>query len=348
MEGLLNLGNPQSAGKVRGNIDKFESLSLKDSKDQPSSNSTKSKRSILEISSTSSDTTRDSFDPHLTQQTSATSSQTSIATTPAPVNRKKRESVAFIQKFYLDRESEQAVDSLPDDAREILKSKPDYEDLLAVLQYLECGIQRKHDFNVHTSGPKAAQIVNALVTVTVPDHWPVLRIHKLPKRQQQLKQLIILNLRSVAGLGALVLQIRNLSGGRPGDSSILEDTISVLQLVIQGSDFLKGMIQEGPSLYTKHAQRRIWWQELTSLIGGSKVLSYTAQAVAAASLTSSRLKWLSDGNEYCEWLARNVSTAAAGLDAQDLEAWTMLSQLTKRALNLGYRGLHTSPRCDSS
>jgi telomere length regulation protein len=340
MEGLLNLGNPQSASKVRGNIDKFESLSLKESKAEPSSSSTKSKRSILEISSTSSDMTRDSFDNQLTQQTSTTSSQTSVATTPTSISRKKRESVAFIQKAYLDRESEQPTDSLPDDAREILKSKPDYEDLLAVLQYLECGTQRKHDFNVHSAGPKAAQIVNALVTVTVPDHWPVLRIHKLPRRQQQLKQLIVLNLRSVAGLGALVLQIRNLSGGKSGGSSILEDTISVLQLVLQGSAFLKDMLHEASHLYTKHTQRRIWWQELTSLVAGSKVLSYATQAVAAASLTFSRFKWLSEGNEYCEWLARNISTAAAGVDGKDSEAWAMLSQMMKRALYLGYRGLY--------
>lgn len=346
MDELLNLGRPRPAGKVKGNIDKFESLTLSDSTNQPSSASTKSKRSILEISSTASDTTREPFDLQPSQDKSEASSQLStVAPLPnappltQPASRKKRESVAFLEKSYLDRKSDEMSDTLPDDAREILKSKPDYEDLLAVLQYLEYGVQGKHDFNIHVTDAKAAQVVNVLVTVTIPDHWPVLRIHKLPKQQQQLKDMIVLNLRSVAGIGALILQIRHRSIPNAGDHSILEDTVSVLQLVLHGTGFIRGMLNDSRKLFPKDTQRRIWWQELTTLVAGSRVLSHVAQAVTVAGISSNRLRWLSDGNEFCEWLANNISTAIVDLSIQDSEAWTMLAQMTKRSLNLGYRGM---------
>lgn len=347
MDGLLNLNRPKSAGRVKGNIDKFESLSMDDSQENNRPSSTKSKRSILEITSnasTSEDTsTGASFDLQLSeQQSKANSSQTTLVSEPPLSRQKKRESVAFIQKSYLDRQSHESTDSLPDDAREILKSQPDYEDLLAVLQYLECGIQNKHDFNIHVTGPKASQIINALVTVTIPDHWPVLRIHKLPRRHEQVKNLIVLNLRSVAGVGALLMQIRKLAGGKKDDISILEDTVSVLQLVLQGNQFLKTILKDIRNVYKKETQRRLNWQEVVSLIAGSKILSFVAQAVSvagiAAGIASGRTKWLSEGNDYCRWLARNISELLVRLSPQDSEGWVMTTQVVKRALNLGYRG----------
>lgn len=343
MDGLLNLNRPSSSGRVKGNIDKFESLSIRESQEQNRPNSAKSKRSILEITSNASNSddtsTRDSFDLQLSQQPSrAGSSQTTLVTEPPLSKQKKRESVAFIQKSYLDRASQDSTDSLPDDAREILKSQPDYEDLLAVLQYLECGIQNKHDFNVHVTGPKASQVINALVTMTIPDHWPLLRIHKLPRRQEQVKSLIVLNLRSVAGIGALLMQIRKLSLGKKDDTSVLEDTVSVLQLVLNGNDFLRAMLDSIRRLYPKETQRRLNWQEVVSMVGGSKILSFVAQAVAVGGIASGRTKWLSEGNDYCTWIAKNISEVIVKLGPQDSEGWIMATQVMKRAINLGYRG----------
>lgn len=343
MDALLNLNRSTSSGKVKGNIDRFESLSLREADDQVQPTSAKSKRSILEITPATSNSddasTRESFDLQISDQHSkASSSQTTLVAEPPTAKHKKRESVAFLQKSYLDRESQQPSNTLPDDAREILKSQPDYEDLFAVLQYLECGIQGKHDFNIHVTGPKAAQIINALVTVTIPDHWPVLRIHKLPKRHEQVKRLIVLNLRSVAGIGALLMQIRKLGGGRKDDNSILEDTTSVLQLVLHGKTFLTSMLKDTRALYQKETQRRLCWQEVVSMVGGSKILSFVSQAVTVAGLSYGRLKWLSEGDDYCKWLAKNISDTIVQLGPQDTEGWAMTTQVVKRALNLGYRG----------
>ncbi|ETN36982.1 uncharacterized protein HMPREF1541_07970 [Cyphellophora europaea CBS 101466] len=339
MDQLLNLERSKSAGKVKGNIDKFESLSLREHSNSDRPTSAKSKRSILEITSTASSddiSTSDSFDLQISKQPSKASSQTTVEADPASDKRRKRESAAFLQKSYLNRESD-TIDSLPDDAKAILKSQPDYEDLLAVLQYLECGIQGKHDFNVHVTGPNASQIINALVTVTIPDHWPVLRIHKLPKQHELVKQLIVLTFRSVAGIGALLMQIRKLGANPRENTSILEDTIAVLQLVLHKEQFLGMMLRDARRLSPKETQRRLHWQEVVSLVGGSKILSFVAQAMTAGHISTGRLKWLGDGNEYCKWLAKNVAIVAIDLSPQDLEAWVMLAQVVKRALNLGYR-----------
>ena len=340
MDELLNLGRGKPGGTVKGNIDRFETLSLSESTTKPRSSSIKSKTSIVDITASSSNdgtSLRSSADvaPSLV---SKASSETSVTVDPPAKTTKKRESVAFVSKSYLEDNSKNEQDTLPDDAREILKSQPDYEDLLAVLQYLECGIKNKHDFNIHMTGPKASQILNALVTVTIPDHWPVLRIHKLPKRQEQLKRLIVVNLRSVAGIGALIMQVRRLGSIRQADSTVLEDTLCVLELVLRGSQFLNTMINDARKLYLKEVSRRISWQELVSLVAGSKILSYVAQATTTAGLSSNKLKWLSDGDEYNKWLAKNVSVVAGFLSIEDTEAWTMLAMIVKRAFNLGYRG----------
>lgn len=347
MEELLNLGRAKAGSNVKGNIDKFETLSLTESANKPRSNSSKSKRSIVDLASASSideNSMRDSLDTAPSFKSKA-SSATSMAVDLPVKEPKKRESVAFVQKSYLEPTNTQNNynESLPDDAREILKSQPDYEDLLAVLQYLECGVQEKHDFNIHVTGPKQSQIINALVTVTVPDHWPVLRIHKLPKRQDELKKLLVLILRSVAGIGALLLQIRNLGSIQRSDTTVLEDTICVLELVLHGSQFLHNMLRQTRKLYAKETSRRITWQEIIAAVSGSKILSTVAQSTSSASIQSSKSQWMSDGIEYSKWLARNVSVTAGLLILNDGEAWTMLALVVKRALNLGYRGKFDRP-----
>jgi hypothetical protein len=340
MDELLNLGRGKAIGTVKGNIDKFESLTVSESAEKPRSNSTKSKRSLIEVASSSSNdeqSLRTSFDTAPSVKSKA-SSATSMTTDPPTNKQRKRESIAFVQKSYLAQNTSKEQDTLPDDAREILKSQPDYEDLLAVLQYLECGIQDKHDFNIHKSGPKAAQIVNAIVTVTIPDHWPVLRIHKLPKRQAELKRLVVLNLRSVAGIGALLMQVRSLGNIKRADNTVLEDALCVLELVLHGNKFLHTTLRQTRKLCPKEIDRRITWQEVVALMGGSKILSTVAQATSTTGISSSKLQWLSDGLSYSKWLANNVSVTAGLLSIEDGEAWTMLALAAKRALNLGYRG----------
>ena len=153
-----------------------------------------------------------------------------------------------------------------------------------------------------------------------------------------IKQLLSTVLRSIAGIGAFLLQIRTLSAEKA--SGVLTRTMTeVLATMIKGQDTLKQLLQETQSLYTNEAQRRNAWNEIVSLLAGSKILSVVAQAYSTIEADDIAILWLSQGAEYTRWLARNIISMATSLDATDDVSWTMLSQVMKRGLSLGYRGM---------
>ena len=328
----------RSTRKVQNNIEKFETLSLKDaSTSRPAS--TKSKVSIVDLSSENSDAVSEPFD----LRPSLDSSKTSVSAHSETKKHKHQDSTAFLQKSYLQNSPTTA---LPDDARAILKSQPDGEDLSAVVQYLQYGIDGRHDFNVQIPGPKSSQIINALVTVTIPDQWLQLRSSNLPKRDAQLKRSIITCLTSVAGIGALLMQIRRLSSTSTSrNDQVLEDAISILSWVLTDRNIIRCFLSISTKYFTTEASRRAFWQEVTALLAGSKVLTTIAQVFATVQDLNVRLggcTWLGNGSEYSKWLSRNISGAAIDLNSPidpNNETLRMLGQLLKRGLSLGYRGL---------
>ncbi|KAK5199201.1 telomere binding protein [Exophiala xenobiotica] len=333
MEGLIK--PVKTTRKVQNNISKFENLSLKDtSLSMPAS--AKSKVTILDLTPEDSDQTSDLF----SLRPSVDSSHTSVSLQSSHKEHKRHDSTAFLQKSYLEQTSPA---SLPDDAREILKSQPDNEDLIAVLQYLQYGTEGKHDFNVRLPSPKASQIINILVTITIPDQWLHLKVHNLSKQEMQVKKLLLGCMKSVSGIGALLMQIRQLSVTNSDKTDqLLKDAISVLSLLLTGNSTLKYFLADTNKLFTSDIQRRVYWQEVTSLFAGSKVLSTMARALTSTQQSDEKAVplWLGDGSEYSRWLARNLSTAAiisSSAGGPESSQINMLSQVLKRGLSLGYR-----------
>ncbi|KAK7890246.1 telomere binding protein [Exophiala xenobiotica] len=333
MEGLIK--PVKTTRKVQNNISKFENLSLKDtSLSMPAS--AKSKVTILDLTPEDGDQTSDQF----SLRPSVDSSHTSVSLQLSHKEHKRHDSTAFLQKSYLEQSSPA---SLPDDAREILKSQPDNEDLIAVLQYLQYGTEGKHDFNVRLPSPKASQIINILVTITIPDQWPHLKVHNLSKQEMQVKKLLLGCMKSVSGIGALLMQIRQLSVTNSDKTDqLLKDAISVLSLLLTGNSTLKDFLADTNKLFTSDIQRRVYWQEVTSLFAGSKVLSTMARALTSTQQSDEKTVplWLGDGSEYSRWLARNLSTAAiisSSAGGPESSQINMLSQVLKRGLSLGYR-----------
>ncbi|KAI1618478.1 telomere length regulation protein-domain-containing protein [Exophiala viscosa] len=326
----------KSTRKVQSNIDRFETLSLRDtSASRP--NSGKPKVSILDLSSEVDDNASDEF----SLRPSIDSSNSSVSIKSSHQTHKRHASTAFHQKSYLDNT---APASLPNDAREILKSQPDQDDLSAVLQYLQYGIEGKHDFNIRLPSPKASQIVNVLVTVTIPDQWTHLEDGQLTKIQAQIKRSLIACLRSVAGLGALLMQIRQHSVSKPGAANpLLTDAVSVLSSVLSGTTVLKDFLSDAVRLFDNDTRRRVFWQEVTSLFAGSRIFSTLSQAFATIHKhvpRKDKVSWLADGREYSKWLARNIAMAAidsSSTSAADTLRMDMLCQVSKRGLSLGYR-----------
>ena len=324
--------------RVQDNIEKFETLSFQDvSASQPSS--AKSKIKVLDLTSDPNDSTTES----LSLRPSIDLAATSLSSKSTHETHKRHESKAFLDKSYLNDSSPK---TLADDAQLILNNQPDREDLVAVLQYLQYGIEGKHDFNIRLPGPKASQILNVLVTVTIPDQWLHLRGRSLAKSEAQLKKLLIAPLASVAGIGALLMQIRRLSSTtHPEVDPVLEDAISILAAILERQSILGRFMSDSKQFFTNETAGRVFWQEVTSLLAGSKILTTMAQAFAQVKPLSDRIpefQWLGDGSEYSKWLSKNISAAAIdlkpGLDIVD-ESLNKLGQVFKRGLSLGYRGL---------
>jgi hypothetical protein len=324
--------------KVQTNIDKFETLSLTESTPSSRPATATSKVSILDLNSEASESRSETF----SLRPSHASSSASQSSDPRPSNHKRHETEVFVREFYLGKASPA---SLSDDAREILKSQPEVGDLAAVLQYLQYGIEGKHGFNIRVPDPKASQIINVLVTVTIPDVWQLLRQSKLPTQHARLRANLIASLSSVAGIGAILMQIKRLSATDTSDENpLLVNTISVLSSILAGNKVLAKFLSDATSLPLTDAQRLVFWQEATSLFVGSKILSALSQVFASRpdlkGLTKSE-KWLGDGLEYCKWLAKNISAVAVSATipaVRDNRQMKMLSQVLKRALGLGYRG----------
>ena len=255
---------------------------------------------------------------------------------------KKVDSTAFIKQIYLTSPSQH---DLSDDAREILKSQPDQQDLLAVLQYLQCGIDEQHDFNIRAPSARSSQLTNALVNVTIVDHWCRLRRVHLSEEDKKLKRYLLCCLTSVTGLGALLAQIKKLStttntGG--GGHTLTQDMISVLEHVLVSSSNIYDFIENTLKITVKPTQRHVIWQELISLLAGSKILTVVAQSSSAIQKVKEdevkSISWLGDGPRYCTWLAKNIAHAATTLFVKETEAWSMLAQITRRGFSLGNRG----------
>ena len=250
----------------------------------------------------------------------------------------------FLKQTYLHTAP---TESLPDRARDILGSQPDHDHLVAVLTYLRDGTEGRHDFNVRCSSAKASQIVNTLVTVTIPDTWPAERRADQSKQDQHLKTLLLSSLTSVAGIGALVAHIRRMSSSSDAaaNSNLLVILVVSLSELLQATGILPTLLRDVITTSKSGTMRSAAWRELSALLGGSKVLGAFSQALSKLSLSDKitlQEYQLTQGEQYSLWLAKEISTAVTRVASQQPESVSMLSQLVKNGLSLGYRGKHRS------
>ena len=322
MEDLLT---PLKSVKLH-NYNDTETLSLSNNRKEKHSNDNKGVTSKTQIT--------------LPSESLLTETPVTVPPEACHKRQKRYDSTAFVQQSYLQTSS---TDALPDDAREILKSQPDLKDLLAVLQYLQYGVDGQHDFNIRLASAKASQIINVLVSVTLPDHWPKTSSTKLSNDDSRLKNLLTSCLSSIIGLGALLTQTKKLATAKSGtdDTSVLQDYVGVISEILHGQNAILGFLNDVVTFSPGPTHQHVTWQEFNILLGGSKVLGVVSQARAKlAREIFDRMPgaWLGDGLEYSRWLARNISFAATKSTTEGTAKMTMLSQLLKRGMSLGYRG----------
>ena len=233
--------------------------------------------------------------------------------------------------------------SLADEAGEILQNRPDYDALNRVLNFLQDGIEGLHDFNIRCNGPKASQIINTLVTSTLPNHWPTTSQYDVPENLQRAKAILLSCVTSVAGIGALVANIRMLSdhSGADFNTRILEIVIAALSEVLEPVDILSTLLHDVLKTSKTETVRVAVWRELCALLGGGKVLAAVWQAESKLSAVNKRHlrgSWIASGVDYSTWLARRTGAAVMDDMPQQHSAMSMLAQLLRHGLSLGHRG----------
>ncbi|KAL3446884.1 telomere length regulation protein-domain-containing protein [Aspergillus insuetus] len=238
------------------------------------------------------------------------------------------------------------------DILSILRSNPGQDELSRALFILDPfrkgGVAL--DFDIRVPSPKTAQILNALVTITVPDHWdPLNTASKGPSTgYTKLRAALLRCLSSVPGISCLVTQLRSLiaqarSSSQQADASgsgiRIRNILEVTSALLEPQDFVLRLRADIDTVNKNDMQKQVAWKELLSLIAASRVLSTAAEALSLASESdaSGKLSWLGNGSQYASWLGANICHMASKLAATSQEEqWKALAALTGRALSLGY------------
>ncbi|KAL2830602.1 telomere length regulation protein-domain-containing protein [Aspergillus cavernicola] len=241
-----------------------------------------------------------------------------------------------------------AEPSSPVQILSILKSSPSQDEISQALYALDPF--RKSfaagDFDIRVPTPKTAQILNALVSITVPDHWESL--NSSTTKNPKLRAALLRCLSSVPGISCLVTQLRSLiaqlrASSQQTDASgsgvRIRNILDVVSALLEPKDFVLRLYSDIDTVYGNSTQKQVAWKELISLLAASRVLSVSAEALSLVGNLdiSKNISWVGTGPPYASWLGVSIYHMAAKLGVRDQEDhWKAVASLTGRAISLGY------------
>lgn len=236
----------------------------------------------------------------------------------------------------------------PENILEILRHQPDFETLSSILESLG---DQTFSFNFKTPSPISAQFVNVLVADIIPSYWSILKPQGLKTGGRKHERLLLLNcLRSVTGLNAILARMKALiqeekgskkDVGAPRKSTALQDLVDAIQEILEQESFLYDVYEDIWQTSGNASKQAALWQEFLALIGGGKILSNSAEAVALINESSNILEddhWIADGRLYCTWLGRNFFRWTKQIPEGDIAMWKSCSSLMSKSFRLGHTG----------
>lgn len=236
---------------------------------------------------------------------------------------------------------------------DVLKSRPNRDHLSQVLNVLDPSNRSitPDQFDIRIPSPISAQILQTLVSVTIPDVWDTLNAKSKDSKPagSKLRGALLRCLSSVAGVSSLVAQLRSLiaasrlsSAEAKGSSSDIRvrDILEILSALLEPSDFLFRMYMDISTVYPNETQKQVSWRELISLIAASKVLSTAAESLTLVKDFSrlNKVSWVGEGPKYASWIGDNICRFSSKIDLNDEGAWKAIASFTGRVLSLGYTG----------
>jgi telomere length regulation protein len=244
--------------------------------------------------------------------------------------------------------------STPTEALEILKNEPDHESLISTLWYLR---EESSDFNITSPSPLAAQLVHVLVSDIVPNYWNLLFDGKKSNARKRAKSksaseldLLLFCLRSVTGLNALLLSLKQLiqqsketkqAVGGPNIHDVLTILLQVLTELIKGDKTVGEISKSIWNPTVPLSNQNAIWNEFLSVVSSGKILGLAAEAEDVVNELSKKIGekyWIADGGSYSSWLARNIMHWARTLPADSENEWKCCGDMLGKAFRLGHTG----------
>lgn len=231
----------------------------------------------------------------------------------------------------------------------VLKSKPDDIHLSYVLAALDPAKKKSapKTFDIRVPSPNTAQVLNVLVSITIPDHWESIQGPR--NGNSKLRGMLLRCFSSVPGLSCLVTQLRSLiMGSRSGsqkakgssDSIRFREILSIISALLEPKDFILRLYADINVLYSNETQKQLAWREVITLLAASKVLLTAAEALMLIKDVDdiNKSSWLGEGTHYASWLGANICHMVMKPDLNN-QAWSKaVASLTGRALSIGYTG----------
>jgi telomere length regulation protein len=234
----------------------------------------------------------------------------------------------------------------PDQVSQILRNQPDLHTVSSVLNYLTSTSDSGDDFNLVTPSPVSAQVVDILVSQTVPDYWRSI------EESSHLAKQIVSCLRSANGIGAIFSRLRpliadcrqnkNVENTRDATSQI-EDLIDVIEKVLSGHRTSSQIWQDIQKHSRNPTEGKLMWNEYVAQVASGRILSLVAEAesILKQKESSHPPSWLGTGKDYAAWLGRNIAILVKEAQSKDGVS-AAIGQLCGKAMALGYLGLSSS------
>ncbi|KAK3955975.1 telomere length regulation protein-domain-containing protein [Pseudoneurospora amorphoporcata] len=205
----------------------------------------------------------------------------------------------------------------PEEALDILRHEPDYDQLVATLRFINHG-EAGSAFSIKEPSPMTAKLVQVLVTEIVPNYWTLLNEDPHETKSSALG-LLLSCLRSLTGVNAIIVSLRALlqetqSGdGKPKRPDVAINIAVLLNLaclLLKGDDTIRGIWIAATRTLDGNNKTRMLSQEILATFGSGRILSLTAEALEhakghKAEVNTSNI-WLANGPEYIKWLSENI------------------------------------------
>ncbi|KAH8814988.1 telomere length regulation protein-domain-containing protein [Xylogone sp. PMI_703] len=245
----------------------------------------------------------------------------------------------------------------PGEALEILRHEPDYETLINTLKYLKHEDDSSNGFKITSPSPVAAQLVQVIVSDIIPNYWTILQESgetKTGKKNKSSKKssspdisLLLACIRSVSGLGAIILRLRSCVQqakenrkdiGASSAFEVLPILLDALTALIEGDNTVQLLLNKIYNNEDSVGKQKALWQECLALIAGGRVIGMAAEAediLSSLSKGNDTHSWIGDGLLYSKWLGRNIARWARELP-DGAGAWIQCGELMAKSLKLGY------------